>query len=41
MKWLVLLLLVAVVAVVLWKYGFVEQFLVPWSAWAKWIGYFQ
>jgi hypothetical protein len=38
---LVLISLVAVgVGVVLWKYGFIEKFLGPWAAWAKWIGYF-
>ena len=38
---LVLISLVAVaVAVVLWKYGFVERFLGPWAAWSNWIGYF-
>ncbi len=40
MKWLAFLVLVAVVAVALWKYGYVEEFLGPWWAWAKWIGYF-
>ena len=41
MKWLVILLVVAVVGVALWKYGFVAEFLRPWEAWAKWIGYFR
>jgi hypothetical protein len=41
MKWVIILLVAAVVAVVLWKYGFVEKFLGPWAGWAKWIGYFQ
>ena len=41
MKWLVLLLVIAAVGFGLWKYGFVEEFLRPWGAWARWIGYFQ
>jgi hypothetical protein len=41
MKWLVFLLVIAAIGVVLWKFGFIEQFLGPWAAWAKWIGYFQ
>lgn len=41
MKWILILLIAAGVAIVLWKYGFIERFLGPWAAWAKWIGYFQ
>jgi hypothetical protein len=40
MKWVVLLLVVVVVFFGLWKYGYIEQFLGPWAAWANWIGYF-
>jgi hypothetical protein len=40
MKWVVLLLLIVAVFVVLWKYGYVEQFLGPWAAWSNWIGYY-
>jgi hypothetical protein len=42
-KWfLVILATVGLgVLVALWKNGFVEKFLGPWAAWAKWIGYFQ
>jgi len=39
-KWVVLLLFIAAVFVALWKYGFIEEFLGPWAAWANWIGYF-
>lgn len=41
MKWITFLLVIAVIGVVLWKYGFVEKFLGPWAAWSRWIGYFQ
>ena len=40
MKWLVPVLLIAAALVALWKYGYVEEFLGPWAAWANWIGYF-
>jgi hypothetical protein len=41
MKWISFAVVVVVVFVLLWKYGFIEKFLGPWAAWAKWIGYFQ
>jgi hypothetical protein len=41
MKGLVILVVAGAAILALWKYGFVEQFLGPWAAWAKWIGYFQ
>ncbi len=40
MKWLSILLVAATIIVLLWKFGFVEEFLGPWAAWANWIGYF-
>ena len=41
MRWVLVLLFIAVVFVVLWKSGFFKDFLEPWKAWANWIGYFQ
>lgn len=41
MKWIVMLLFTAGVFFALWRYGYIEKFLGPWAAWAKWIGYFQ
>lgn len=41
MKWIMILLVTVGVALVLWKYGFIEKFLGPWAAWGKWIGYYQ
>lgn len=41
MKWLLIVLVIAAAAAVLWKSGYVDEFLRPWGAWAKWIGYFQ
>lgn len=41
MRWLLIALVTIGVFVLLWKNGFVEKFLGPWAAWAKWIGYFQ
>jgi hypothetical protein len=41
MKWLSLLLVIVLVAVGLWKFGLIQEFLKPWAGWANWIGYFQ
>jgi hypothetical protein len=41
MKWLSVVGVVGVVAIVLRKLGYVEQFLGPWASWAKFIGYFE
>jgi len=41
MKWLKFLIVAVVVFGVLWKYGYVEEFLGPWAAWADFIGYFR
>ena len=41
MKWLVFLLVLALIFLALWKFGFLEQFFGPWAGWAKFIGYFQ
>ena len=41
MKWILILLVTVGVAIVLWKYGFIEELLGPWAAWANFIGYFQ
>jgi hypothetical protein len=41
MKWALILAVAVTVVMVLWYTGYVEKFLGPWAAWAKWIGYFQ
>lgn len=41
MKWIVLLLIIAVAVVVLWQTGLLHEFLKPFAGWAKWIGYFE
>ncbi|HVK14629.1 MAG TPA: hypothetical protein VM597_38175 [Gemmataceae bacterium] len=41
MKWLSIVGVVGVVLMVLWKAGYVEQFLGPWASWARFIGYFE
>ena len=41
MKWILILLVTVGVAIVLWKYGFIEELFGPWAAWANFIGYFQ
>jgi hypothetical protein len=40
-KWVALLVFIVVVFAALWYYGFIEQFLGPWKAWADWIGDFR
>ena len=40
MKWVAFLLVLAVIFLALWKFGFFEKFFGPWAAWANWIGYF-
>lgn len=41
MKWLCLLLILVVTAVVLWRTGFLREFLKPFAGWARFIGYFE
>jgi hypothetical protein len=41
MKWVSILVVTAIAVGALWRYGFIEQVLGPWAAWAKWVGYFQ
>jgi hypothetical protein len=41
MKWVSILAVAALVFMVLWYSGYVEQFLGPWASWARFIGYFQ
>lgn len=41
MKWLTILVVAVTIFIVLARIGFLEEFLGPWAAWAKWIGYFQ
>src|SRR5215218_9246212 len=41
MKWVSILAVAALVFMVLWHSGYVEQFLGPWASWTRFIGYFQ
>ena len=41
MKWVSILAVAALVFMVLWYSGYVEQFLGQWASWARFIGYFQ
>ena len=41
MKWICLLLILAITAVVVWKTGLWDEFIRPFAGWAKWIGYFE
>jgi hypothetical protein len=41
MKWVMFVLVVAVVFLALWYFGFFEEFFGPWAAWANFIGYFK
>ena len=41
MKYVIILVVTAVVVAGLWASGFLDDFLGPWAAWANWIGYFQ
>jgi hypothetical protein len=39
-KWALIAFVTVAAIAALWKYGFIEEFLGPWAAWANFIGYF-